>query len=51
MFVLRDNCDRELSEKMFNLQRHFVLRVSNPLTDLPRGTVLLRLGGGRGEQP
>lgn len=47
--VLTDNCDRELTEKLFNLQRYFMLCVSNQLTDLPCGIVLLRLGGGWGE--
>lgn len=46
--VLTSNCDCELSEKLFNLQRYFVLCVSNQLTDLPCGAVLLRLGGGCG---
>lgn len=46
--VLTDNCDRELTEKLFNLQCYFMLCVSNQLTDLPCGIVLLRLGGGWG---
>lgn len=46
--VLTDNCDRELSEKLFNLQHYFMLCVSNQLTDLPCGIVLLRLGGAWG---
>lgn len=46
--VLTGNCDCELTEKLFNLQRYSMLCVSNQLTDLPCGTVLLRLGAGWG---
>lgn len=46
--VLTDDCDRELTEKLFNLQRYSMLCVSNQLTELPCATVLLRLGAGWG---